>query len=126
MKPPIDACHHVAIVVRDAAAARAFYGELLGLVEVPKPQPMRARGGMWFDGGIHLGIEADMRPSQKMHPALVVDDLDALVGKLVAAGYEWKPSPVGDFQGSSNELPCVQRGHTRDPFGNRIELIAAM
>ena len=108
------------------AAARAFYGELLGLASVPKPEPMRARGGMWFDGGIHLGIEDGMRPSQKMHPALVVDDLDALVGKLVAAGYEWKPSPVGDFQGSSNELPGVQRGHTRDPFGNRIELIAAM
>jgi hypothetical protein len=34
------------------AAARAFYGELLGLVEVPKPEPMRARGGIWFECGI--------------------------------------------------------------------------
>jgi catechol 2,3-dioxygenase-like lactoylglutathione lyase family enzyme len=98
------------------AQARAFYAGVLGLVEVPKPEPMRARGGMWFDGGIHLGIEEDMRPSHKMHPALVVDDLEALVAKLVAAGYEWKPS---------DELPGVQRGHTKDPFGNRIELIAS-
>jgi catechol 2,3-dioxygenase-like lactoylglutathione lyase family enzyme len=98
------------------AAARAFYGELLGLVEIPKPEPMRARGGMWFEGGIHLGIEEGMRPSVKMHPALVVDDLDALVRKLVAAGYEWKPS---------DELPGVVRGHTKDPFGNRIELVAS-
>jgi hypothetical protein len=77
---------------------------------------MRARGGMWFDGGIHLGIEPNMQPSVKMHPALVVEDLDALVHTLVAAGYEWKPS---------DELPGVRRGHTKDPFGNRIELIAA-
>jgi catechol 2,3-dioxygenase-like lactoylglutathione lyase family enzyme len=98
------------------AKAREFYGGLLGLLEVPKPEPMRARGGMWFDGGIHLGIEEGMRPSVKMHPALVVDDLDALVDKLVAAGYEWKPS---------DELPGIKRGHTKDPFGNRIELIAS-
>lgn len=96
------------------AAAREFYGGVLGLTEVPKPEPMRARGGMWFDGGIHLGIEQDMRPSLKMHPALVVDDLDALVAKLVAAGCEWTPS---------DELPGTKRGHTKDPFGNRIELV---
>ena len=96
------------------AVARAFYGGVLGLIEVPKPEPMRARGGMWFDGGIHLGIEDGMRPSVKMHPALVVDDLDALVARLVAAGFEWKPS---------DELPGVRRGHTKDPFGNRIELV---
>lgn len=98
------------------ATARAFYAGLLGLTEIPKPEPMRARGGMWFAEGIHLGIEEGMRPSVKMHPALVVDDLDALVEALVAAGHEWKPS---------NELPGVRRGHTKDPFGNRIELIAS-
>jgi catechol 2,3-dioxygenase-like lactoylglutathione lyase family enzyme len=97
------------------AKARAFYGGLMGLVELPKPEPLRARGGMWFEGGIHLGIEDGMTPSVKMHPALVVDDLDGLVARLVAAGYEWKPS---------DELPGVTRGHTKDPFGNRIELVA--
>jgi haloalkane dehalogenase len=49
---------------------------------VPKPEPMRARGGMWFEGGIHLGIEDGARPSAKMHPALVVDDLEALIASL--------------------------------------------
>ena len=111
----IDHVQH-AIPPGGEAAARAFYGELLGLVEVPKPEPMRARGGMWFEGGIHLGIEEGMRPSAKMHPALVVDDLDALVARLVAAGYEWR---------DSDEIPGVRRGHTKDPFGNRIELVAA-
>ena len=30
------------------AAAREFYGGLLGLPEIAKPEPMRASGGVWF------------------------------------------------------------------------------
>lgn len=97
------------------AAARRFYGEVLGLVEIPKPEAMRGRGGMWFEGGIHLGIEEGMRPSAKMHPALVVDDVEAVKQRLVAAGCEWR---------DADDLAGVRRGHTRDPFGNRIEITA--
>jgi catechol 2,3-dioxygenase-like lactoylglutathione lyase family enzyme len=100
------------------ARARHFYGEVMGFVEVEKPAPMRARGGMWFQAGpigIHLGVEPGMQPSLKAHPALVVSDLEALIARLVAAGFEWRVS---------DELPGPLRGHTRDPFGNRIELIA--
>jgi len=100
-------------------AAREFYGGVLGFPEVAKPEAMRARGGMWFVAGdvaIHLGIEEGMRPSLKMHPALVVDDLDAYQARLAASGCEWKPD---------DGLPGVRRGHTKDPFGNRIELIEA-
>lgn len=98
-------------------AARAFYGEVLGLPELPKPEAMRGRGGMWFQAGpvqIHLGIEPDMRPSSKAHPALVVTELDAWLTKLAAAGCRWQVA---------NEIPGLRRGHTWDPFGNRIELI---
>jgi catechol 2,3-dioxygenase-like lactoylglutathione lyase family enzyme len=101
------------------AQARRFYGEVLGLVEVPKPEAMRARGGLWFQAGpvqLHLGLEEGMRPSLKAHPALLVDDLGACQRALVAAGCEWK---------ASDEIPGIARAHTRDPFGNRIELIAA-
>lgn len=97
--------------------ARAFYGQVLGLVEVPKPPDMAARGGMWFQAGpvqIHLGIEPDMRPSAKAHPALVVVELDAYIARLASAGCAWK---------NANDLPGTRRGHTTDPFGNRIELI---
>ena len=31
--------------------ARSFYSGLLGLSEIPKPEPLRARGGVWFDAG---------------------------------------------------------------------------
>ena len=101
------------------AAARAFYGDVLGLTEVPKPAVMRARGGMWFQAGpvqLHLGVEPDMRPSSKAHPALVVTELDTGLARLAAAGFRWQ---------ASDELPGVRRGHTWDPFGNRIELIEA-
>jgi catechol 2,3-dioxygenase-like lactoylglutathione lyase family enzyme len=102
-------------------AARKFYGGVLGLVEVPKPEAMRARGGLWFQAGpvqIHLGIEDGMRASAKVHPALVVTDFDAWLARLAAAGCEWKAAP-------NDELPGVRRGHTKDPAGNRIELIEA-
>ena len=29
-------------------AARAFYGDLLGMHELPKPDALRRRGGVWF------------------------------------------------------------------------------
>ena len=99
------------------AAARRFYAEVLGLTEVPKPEAMRARGGMWFQAGpvqIHLGIEDGMHASAKMHPALVVTELDAWKARLASAGCEWR---------EADDLPGTRRGHTRDPFGNRIELI---
>ena len=98
-------------------AARRFYGEVLGLVEVPKPEEMRARGGLWFQAGavgLHLGLEDGMRPSAKAHPALVTTDLASLRTRLVTAGCEWR---------DDHDIPGIARGHTRDPFGNRIELI---
>ena len=98
------------------AAARRFYGELLGMHEVAKPEQMRARGGMWFAEGIHLGLEPEMKALVKAHPALVVDDLEGLVARLETAGVE--------FTEATNQ-PGVKRGHVRDPFGNRIELVAA-
>ena len=112
----------LAIPAGGEAEARRFYGEVLGFTEVPKPAPMAARGGLWFEAGppggsvgIHLGLEPAMRASVKAHPALVVDDLDGYVARLTASGCAWTPS---------DELPGTRRGHTRDPFGNRLELIA--
>lgn len=53
--------------------ARGFYTDVLGMREVPKPEPMRANGGAWFRAGdveLHLGVEADFRPANKAHPAM--------------------------------------------------------
>jgi catechol 2,3-dioxygenase-like lactoylglutathione lyase family enzyme len=99
--------------------ARAFYADLLGLVEVAKPEPLAARGGCWFEGpgtAIHLGVEADFRPARKAHPALVVADLEACREKLTAAGVEVD---------ADRSLPSVWRFYAHDSFGNRIEFIQA-
>ncbi len=99
---------------------RAFYGDVLGMTEVPKPAPLAARGGCWFTSGpvvLHLGVEQDFRPARKAHPALVVDDLDALARRLTARGH--------DVAWADGEIPGVRRFHTHDPFGNRLEFQAA-
>jgi catechol 2,3-dioxygenase-like lactoylglutathione lyase family enzyme len=96
--------------------ARRFYGDVLGLEEVPKPAALAGRGGAWFRGGgvqLHLGVEADFRPARKAHPARV-EGLTALIVRCVDAGY-----PVE----RDVPLPGLDRVHVADPFGNRIELI---
>jgi catechol 2,3-dioxygenase-like lactoylglutathione lyase family enzyme len=50
----------VAAPVGGEDAARRFYGELLGLSELEKPEALRGRGGVWFACGaqqLHVGIE---------------------------------------------------------------------
>ena len=72
----------IAIPVDGETAAIAFYGGLLGLPQLPKPEPQASRGGCWFQAGpiqIHLGVEADFRAAKKAHPALIVSGLDDLV-----------------------------------------------
>ena len=53
--------------------ARRFFGELLGLEELAKPEPLRSRGGVWFalgDGDeLHVGVEEPFAPAGKAHPA---------------------------------------------------------
>jgi catechol 2,3-dioxygenase-like lactoylglutathione lyase family enzyme len=100
-------------------AARRFFGGLLGLVEVEKPEPLRSRGGVWFALGaqeLHVGVEERHAPARKAHPALAVLDLAALAARLEAAG-----APV-EWDGS---LPGGQRFYTADPWGNRLELVDA-
>ncbi|HEU5477487.1 MAG TPA: hypothetical protein VFU64_06635 [Gaiellaceae bacterium] len=101
--------------------ARRFFGELLRLEEVEKPEPLRSRGGVWFalGGGrqLHVGVEERFAPARKAHPAfrLQAAELDELARRLEAAGerVEWDDS-----------LPSVRRFYTADPWGNRLELLS--
>ncbi len=101
-------------------AARQFYGELLGLREVAKPDELAARGGCWFVGvggtAIHLGVDQRFIATRKGHPGLIVVDLEAARTALAAAG-----ARVIDDDSGLRVLRC----YTEDPFGNRIELIDA-
>ena len=52
------------------AEARAFYGALLGFEELPKPEPLAARGGCWFRAGgqeLHVGVEDPFVPDTLPH-----------------------------------------------------------
>jgi len=98
------------------AEARAFYGGLLGLEELEKPEPLRGRGGCWFRAGtheLHVGIEEPFAPARKAHPGFLVDDLAALTERLRGRGIEVTPDET---------IPGVERAYVADPFGNRLEL----
>ncbi len=110
----------MAMPVGGDGVARGFYGELLGLEELPKPTDMAARGGCWFRLGalqLHLGVEADFRAAKKAHVALTTAVLDDVRVRLVAAGHMVREDVPVDGR---------RRFFTDDPFGNRMEFMDRM
>lgn len=96
--------------------ARAFYGGLLGMEELPKPEAIRARGGCWFRAGaqeLHVGVEEPFSPARKAHPGFVVADLDAVRARFRAAGVDYEDDA---------KIEGVDRLFAHDPFGNRLEV----
>ena len=62
----ITALDHVQLAAPPGSedALRAYYGDALGMTEIPKPPVLAARGGCWFQAGavqLHLGIEDGFR-----------------------------------------------------------------
>jgi catechol 2,3-dioxygenase-like lactoylglutathione lyase family enzyme len=99
--------------------ARQFYCGVLGLAEIPKPAVLAVRGGVWFRCGnaeLHLGADPAFQAARKAHPALVVADFGALAEHLAGRGVELKPE---------EDIGGRRRATLADPFGNRVELIAA-
>ena len=97
-------------------SAREFYGDVLGMVEMECPEPMREQGGCCFETGdvvLHLGSADDFAPATMAHPAIIVEDLDALQEALERSGYACRRSPSAH--------PGILRFHTHDVFGNRLE-----
>jgi catechol 2,3-dioxygenase-like lactoylglutathione lyase family enzyme len=97
--------------------ARAYFGRLLGLRELSKPDALAARGGVWFAAGaqeIHIGVEPDFHPARKAHPAFEVDDLAALRQRMLDADCD-----VHD----DDSVPGLKRFFSHDPFGNRVEFV---
>lgn len=114
--------HHLQLAIPRAGEdeGRAFFVGVLGLTEVPKPEALASRGGVWFRGPgyeVHLGVDEPFSPARKAHPAFVLDDADAqddLAERLAAAGHtvDWV-----------DDVPGWRRFYTADPFGNRIEIL---
>jgi catechol 2,3-dioxygenase-like lactoylglutathione lyase family enzyme len=111
--------HHVQLAIPGGAEdqCRRFYVDALGLLEVPKPPVLAARGGLWVrrDGlEIHLGVEDDFRPARKAHPGILVGDLDSLAQRLADHGVdvEW-----------DDNFPGFRRFYAFDAVGNRLEFL---
>ncbi len=120
---PIIGLDHVQVAapIGSESDARQFYGALLGLPELEKPEALLCRGGVWFACGgqqLHVGVTGDFSPATKAHPALRVHDtdLDLIAQRLRAADckVQW-----------DDAIPGTRRFYTADPWDNRIELIGA-
>ncbi|HSZ73248.1 MAG TPA: VOC family protein [Rhizomicrobium sp.] len=114
----ISGIDHVQISVPRALEAEclAFYRDVLGLTEIPKPEELRGRGGAWFDLGtieFHVGIDPEGSPPSKRHVCFRVDDLDRAREAIIAAGV------TIDSEGRAEGL---RRFFIRDPAGNRVEI----
>ena len=117
--PHIAGIDHVQVAIPPGAdeAARAFYGGVLGLTQIPKPAPLNASGGLWFQTGatqLHIGGQADFVPAKKAHPAFIVDDFSGYCALLVERNVSVREEP---------QVYGRRRAGIEDPFGNRIELI---
>jgi catechol 2,3-dioxygenase-like lactoylglutathione lyase family enzyme len=97
--------------------ARKFYGSILGMTEIEKPENLKKRGGVWFQCGshqLHIGVQEDHVPARKAHPALCVQNVLALREHLQQCGIE----TIDD-----QPLEGAIRFYVNDPFGNRIEFL---
>jgi catechol 2,3-dioxygenase-like lactoylglutathione lyase family enzyme len=97
--------------------ARRFYGDILGMEEIEKPDELKKRGGVWFRCGahqIHIGVDPHFSPAQKAHPAIHVHDLSALRARLAEYRVPVKEDDL---------LPGADRFYVDDPFGNRLEFL---
>ncbi len=96
--------------------ARAFYEEVLGIPEIPKPASLNERGGCWF-------VQGDLKitwASTRFPPgAQGASGFDRRRSEPAQgrAPQRWSPVPPDD------ELAGYHRIYVDDPFGNRIELM---
>jgi len=122
--PRTHGIHHVAIQVRDLAAAEAFYGGVLGLPVLRRWQGDDGERSIWFDlhDGGFLAVERVAGKPQP-HEGFYTDDLGIhLVALAIVRGTR------GDWEAhlAAAGVEIVHRTdytlYVRDPEGNRIGL----
>jgi catechol 2,3-dioxygenase-like lactoylglutathione lyase family enzyme len=123
---------HDARVTRDLERIRWFYGDVLGLPEVPRPHNF-SFGGCWFRGPgfeLHFILVGEQPPAPDFvptedeerlgldrHIAFEIDDIEATLAHLRGSGVEILSGPVPRGDGA------VQ-AYVRDPDGHIIEFLA--
>lgn len=114
--------HHVSFAVSDLAASKRFFGGVLGLSEIERPNFNFP--GAWYalgDRQLHLieqsgaGREASGRISRSDHMALEITDMEAARKTLSGAGIE--------FAEGGNRALGMEQIFCSDPDGHTIELV---
>jgi catechol 2,3-dioxygenase-like lactoylglutathione lyase family enzyme len=107
---------HVSIIVTDVDRANAFYRDVLGLKEVPRPKSFDFPGA-WFEVGaelIHLLGQTSADAPGRRHFCLFVEDVHAAADYLAGRGLK----VTWDVK---YKIDGIDRFFTNDPDGNRIE-----
>ena len=115
---PLQITHldHASVLVTDLDRSRRFYGDLLGLREIPKPRTFTF-SVLWFDLGgeqLHLLLSPEVDTISPRHFALRVADIDEARNHFRAHGVPIKETVL---------IPGADRFFVTDPDGNRIEII---
>jgi catechol 2,3-dioxygenase-like lactoylglutathione lyase family enzyme len=93
-----------------------WYAGVVGLERIDKPPGARS-GGLWFKAGdqeLHVSIDPH-NPPKTAHFGIVVDDFEEIVSRLRAEGCHIEQAAA---------IPGRRRCYTRDPAGNRIEIVS--
>ena len=93
-----------------------WYRDTLGMEQLDKPEGTRD-GGAWFRAGdheVHISIDAH-NPPKAAHFGLVVAGYQAIIQRLRDAGCHIE---------QARTIPGRHRFYTRDPAGNRIEIMS--
>jgi len=126
----LDAIDHIQVTspseVEDAMLF--FYGTVLGLTEIAKPEALQANGGAWYAlGDIQIHISTEKNPhneASRRHICFRVGNLDEFEEHLKAHGVEI--ISVGTASRRYRQpIPGYNRFYIRDPGGNRLEILLA-
>jgi glyoxylase I family protein len=129
----IETVHHVAVPVSDLARAKHFYGNVLGLQEIPRPAFPFA--GAWYRAGdreVHLiaGADPTFRKgkgvnSQDGHLAIRVRNFDQALGHLTKQGYgPGHDDPARELRLRTDGPTGYPQMYILDPDRNVIEINA--
>jgi catechol 2,3-dioxygenase-like lactoylglutathione lyase family enzyme len=122
----VESLHHAAVIVTDVERARRFYGGVLGLSELPRPD--FGFDGVWYRVGAHQELHLIVYPEARTlrgttaidgrdgHFAMRVRSYTQTLEHLRTHGVPYRALP-------DNPTPWAQI-YVTDPDGNVIELNA--
>jgi catechol 2,3-dioxygenase-like lactoylglutathione lyase family enzyme len=118
----VKGAHHYSLAVADVERADGFYGDLLGLPQIERPN--FGLPGTWYQAGpvqLHLietpqGVDVGSQPPAltplAQHIAFEIPDYEAMRSRLEEAGVE--------MLATGSEVGQI---FVRDPDGNTVEFI---